>query len=97
MPDQTIECVDCGAPFTFTDAEAQFYAEKGLTTPKRCQSCRIKRRRDKNTNGSRPVAQLHDAVCSKCGQPCQVPFEPKQGKPVYCRPCFQEIQKGASR
>ena len=32
--------------------------------------------------------EMHDAVCSECKQPCQVPFRPTEGKPVYCRDCF---------
>ncbi len=32
--------------------------------------------------------EMHDAVCSECKQPCQVPFKPTEGKPVYCRDCF---------
>jgi CxxC-x17-CxxC domain-containing protein len=32
--------------------------------------------------------EMHDATCSECGQPCQVPFRPTEGKPVYCRDCF---------
>ncbi len=32
--------------------------------------------------------EMTDAVCSECGQPCQVPFKPTEGRPVYCRDCF---------
>ncbi|MGB7957864.1 MAG: CxxC-x17-CxxC domain-containing protein [Minisyncoccia bacterium] len=32
--------------------------------------------------------ELFDAVCSKCGKACQVPFRPNGQKPVYCRACF---------
>jgi CxxC-x17-CxxC domain-containing protein len=32
----------------------------------------------------------HDAVCSECGQPCKVPFEPKAGKPVFCQECYRK-------
>ncbi|MBI2676072.1 MAG: hypothetical protein HYX24_06445 [Candidatus Aenigmarchaeota archaeon] len=32
----------------------------------------------------------HDATCSDCGQPCKVPFKPTEGRPVYCRDCFQK-------
>lgn len=32
--------------------------------------------------------ELFDAICSKCGKPCQVPFRPSGEKPVYCRACF---------
>ena len=34
--------------------------------------------------------EMHDATCSECGQPCQVPFKPTEGKPVYCRECYSK-------
>jgi len=33
--------------------------------------------------------KMYDAVCAKCGQPCQVPFQPAEGRPVYCRNCYR--------
>jgi hypothetical protein len=39
--DKTLKCVDCGADFTFTAGEQEFYASKGFTNePKRCPTCR---------------------------------------------------------
>ncbi|TRO48623.1 DNA-directed RNA polymerase, partial [Candidatus Bathyarchaeota archaeon] len=29
--------------------------------------------------------ELHKAVCSECGQECEVPFKPDPNRPVYCR------------
>ncbi len=40
-----------------------------------------------------PVA-MHQAVCDQCGKPCEVPFRPTVGKPVYCNVCFGN-KKGA--
>ncbi|MBU0757842.1 MAG: DNA-directed RNA polymerase [Nanoarchaeota archaeon] len=40
--------------------------------------------------GSFGPKELHDAKCSECGQDCQVPFKPTEGKPVYCRECFRK-------
>lgn len=37
---------------------------------------------------SRPQPELFDAVCSDCGNGCQVPFRPNGQKPVLCRDCF---------
>lgn len=34
--------------------------------------------------------QMHDAVCSKCGSKCQVPFRPTHGKQVFCDKCFDK-------
>lgn len=35
----------------------------------------------------RPVT-MHQAICAQCGKPCEVPFRPTDGKPVYCNVCF---------
>lgn len=34
--------------------------------------------------------EMHKAVCSECNKECEVPFKPTQGKPVYCKECFQK-------
>ena len=34
-----------------------------------------------------PVA-MHQAICAQCRKPCEVPFRPTDGKPVYCNVCF---------
>ncbi len=31
---------------------------------------------------------MHKTVCGECGKPCEVPFRPTQGKPVFCKDCF---------
>ncbi len=33
--------------------------------------------------------QMFTAVCADCGTTTEVPFEPRQGRPVYCRDCFE--------
>ena len=39
--DKTIQCSDCGASFTFTAGEQEFFKTKGFTSePKRCSFCR---------------------------------------------------------
>jgi CxxC-x17-CxxC domain-containing protein len=37
--------------------------------------------------------EFHKAICSDCGQECEVPFKPSEGRPVYCRDCFQKHRK----
>jgi len=32
--------------------------------------------------------QCFTAVCSECGLECEVPFQPKADKPVYCQKCW---------
>jgi CxxC-x17-CxxC domain-containing protein len=31
---------------------------------------------------------MHQAICAQCGKPCEVPFKPTSGRPVYCNDCF---------
>ena len=36
---------------------------------------------------------LYTAVCSKCGDQCEVPFKPAPDRPVYCRKCWAKRRK----
>ncbi len=36
--------------------------------------------------------QMFKVVCAECGQETEVPFEPRNGRPVYCRDCFERRQ-----
>ena len=38
----------------------------------------------------------HRIVCADCNMPATLPFQPTQGKPVYCRSCFKARRQGAS-
>jgi len=33
---------------------------------------------------------MHQATCSDCGKPCEVPFRPTGDRPVYCNVCFEK-------
>lgn len=33
--------------------------------------------------------EMHKTTCSECGQECEVPFRPKEGRPVYCKECYK--------
>lgn len=37
--------------------------------------------------------EMFPAKCSKCGKETQVPFKPKEGKPVYCKECYSAMPK----
>jgi CxxC-x17-CxxC domain-containing protein len=37
---------------------------------------------------SQGVRQMYKVTCAECGQETEVPFEPRTGRPVYCRDCF---------
>ena len=44
----------------------------------------------RNFGGPRPPREMHKAVCTECGQECEVPFKPTEGKPVFCNECFKK-------
>ena len=37
--------------------------------------------------------KMYKCTCSECKKETEVPFEPKEGRPVYCKECFQKQQK----
>ncbi len=37
--------------------------------------------------------EMHKATCSECGNECEVPFKPTEGKAVYCRDCYAKRRK----
>ncbi len=38
--------------------------------------------------------EMHEVVCDKCGEKCEVPFKPTSSKPVYCSDCFKKDDDG---
>ena len=45
-------------------------------------------RNDRDSRDRRP-REMHTTTCGDCGNECQVPFKPKEDRPVYCTDCFQ--------
>ena len=39
---------------------------------------------------NRGPREMHTITCADCGNEGEVPFRPTQGRPVYCRECFQK-------
>jgi CxxC-x17-CxxC domain-containing protein len=33
---------------------------------------------------------MHKAICADCKKECEVPFQPTEGRPVYCRECYRK-------
>ena len=100
--DKSLTCADCGQEFVFTASEQQFYADRQFTEPRRCPSCRAARKAARNEGGGyasgggygsggydRAPREMFSATCSNCGREAQVPFQPTNGKPVYCSDCFK--------
>jgi CxxC-x17-CxxC domain-containing protein len=58
------------------------YAKTGWPRLKRYRLFKEPQREDQK--------EMHKAMCSECGSPCEVPFKPKSGKPVYCQVCWKK-------
>lgn len=94
--DRVLKCVDCGAEFIFTAGEQLFFADKNFKNePKRCKGCKAKRNAALS-GGSGYVKVETTTVCSQCGKETTVPFKPTQGRPVYCRECFQSRRSASA-
>ena len=95
--DKTIECVECSENFTFTAAEQEFFASKGFVNePKRCPSCRQAKKQQRRGGwdgyGQRE-REMYAATCASCGKETEVPFEPREGRPVYCSDCYAKVRR----
>ena len=87
--DKTLTCADCGATFTFSAEDQEFFQTKGYTNePKRCPECRQTRKTER-FGASR---QMFPATCAQCGKTTEVPFQPRGDKPVYCSDCFRQMR-----
>jgi len=106
--DKTLTCSDCNNSFTFSAEEQEQFQTRGYTNePKRCPECRQARKAERfgsgggnsygnNSYGNRSYSsaprQMFPAVCADCGKATSVPFEPSQGRPVYCSDCYRKIR-----
>jgi CxxC-x17-CxxC domain-containing protein len=100
--DKTLTCSDCNTGFTFSASEQEFFASKSFThDPGRCPDCRAARKVQRGGNGYgnggnggyRQQREMHPAVCATCGTNTQVPFEPREGRPVYCSDCYAKTKR----
>ena len=87
--DKTLVCVECGTEFVFSAGEQLFYATKNFKNePKRCKACKGKRA--SRSAGAVARERVETVTqCSACGKETTVPFKPTQGRPVFCKECFQ--------
>jgi len=105
--DKKIKCTECGVTFNFGASEQELFASRGYTNePKRCPECRERRKQQRggsyhSPNGSGDVygyqrkRSMYPAVCASCGRETEVPFQPQNERPVYCRDCFAKIRPKA--
>jgi CxxC-x17-CxxC domain-containing protein len=99
--DRILKCIDCNADFIFTAGEQLFFHDKQFKNePKRCKACKAKRVSVLGAapaSGSGGFSKVETrTTCSHCGKDTTVPFKPTQGRPVFCRECFQSRRQVAS-
>jgi hypothetical protein len=80
-------CGECNKNYNISQNELLFYRKENIPIPRKCPSCRYKRRFD-----MRPARQLWHRACMKEG--CQNEFEtcyaPDRIEKVYCEKCYQQ-------
>ena len=92
-PSYPTYCTRCGHPTT-----VPFEPKPGR--PIYCRECYKWAKNAEGAEGRKPAAgqpgarAMYPAVCATCGKPTEVPFEPRAGKPVYCRDCFRANRNG---
>lgn len=97
LEDVEIVCIDCGNNFLWTIGEQVFFRDKGLQNPpKRCKDCKKAKNERLNViltaNETGIKQKIEVAVyCARCSDYTTVPFYPSQGRPVFCRSCFLEM------
>ena len=94
--DRVLKCSDCSNEFVFTAGEQLFFFDRQFKNdPKRCKLCKAKRAGlGRSAEGAAaaalPLSRTETRTeCSACGIDTTVPFKPTQGRPVFCRSCFQ--------
>ena len=95
--DKNIVCIDCDAEFIWTAGEQKFYHDKGLQNPpKRCKECKQAKNDRISSIAAAKAAGVKQKIevavyCASCRGYTTVPFYPSQGRPVYCRSCYLEM------
>ncbi|MFN0277325.1 MAG: CxxC-x17-CxxC domain-containing protein [Pyrinomonadaceae bacterium] len=84
MPDVEIPCVQCREIFIFSEKDQETFYQRNMMTPQRCPKCRSK----KAAKGD-DAHKRFEIVCDNCGRHDQVPFQPKVGRSVLCKDCFE--------
>ena len=97
LDDKPIVCGDCSRSFIWTVGEQVFFRDKNLQNPpKRCKECkqakneRIAAITAAQASGIKQRIEVAVA-CAKCAATTTVPFYPSQGRPVFCRSCYLEL------
>jgi CxxC-x17-CxxC domain-containing protein len=97
LQDASIHCIDCSNDFVWTAGEQQFFRDKGLQNPpKRCKECKQAKNERLAAIAAAQASGVKQRIevtvtCARCSENTTVPFYPSQGRPVFCRSCFLEM------
>jgi CxxC-x17-CxxC domain-containing protein len=95
--DREILCIDCNRNFVWSPGEQAFYRDKQLQNPpKRCKECKQAKNERLAAIAAAQASGVRQRIevavnCARCNETTTVPFYPSQGRPVYCRSCFLEM------
>jgi CxxC-x17-CxxC domain-containing protein len=95
--DKSILCIDCSTEFIWSVGEQVFFRDKRLQNPpKRCKECKQAKNERLAAIAAAQASGIRQRIevavnCARCGESTTVPFYPSQGRPVYCRSCFLEL------
>ncbi|MBK9152950.1 MAG: zinc-ribbon domain containing protein [Chloracidobacterium sp.] len=95
--DREIVCGDCSVTFVWTAGEQAFFRDKNLLNPpKRCKECKQAKNERLAAIAAAQASGVRQRIevsvsCARCGEATTVPFYPSQGRPVYCRSCYLEL------
>lgn len=95
--DKSILCIDCSRNFIWSSGEQAFFRDKQLQNPpKRCKECKQAKNERLAAITAAQASGVRQRIevavnCARCGESTTVPFYPSQGRPVYCRSCFLEM------
>ena len=88
--DKTIVCKECGMSSSSPQVSRNSMRKRVLKTNQAAVKLAVMHVRRMNEGGfRRQNRQLYDAVCADCGAATQVPFKPRNDRPVYCSECYQ--------
>lgn len=103
LSDKNLTCIDCGELFVWSAGEQAFFRDKQLSNPpKRCKGCKQAKNERlaaielAQSKGIRQRITVK-AVCASCGEQTTIPFYPSQGRPVFCRACFNKGSANGSQ
>ena len=93
-------CVKCRTKREMKDPKSITMKNGEQAIQGTCPVCRTKMFRiediGKHETSTRKRHKMYSAICAACGKECEVPFQPREGRPVYCSECYVEIRKGDS-